>query len=278
MISAPLLQIAPLTVSIFDQFSLCSRIALRNEDPIEQRNVICDSRTCVVFSRNPKNSALCFHFSHNNLNTWVNHHFLKYLQTWFILVLQNDSERFKIIDEIDQKWDFSRVGNHAKRANVRCALWMMRAVFTISDLGPRRLCAEQYVSVKSTVTGCDVTYCATTLQGFNKHATSRRKAVSDSRGVPRCTEKITKNIYTCSHVSIVRLVQSTIPVSSDSHSHSSPLCHLPGELVSISSVPIPSIDLNLWNRSRPSTFVSMSLGITSFLTDDIVKSFRNTKS
>ena len=59
-------------------------------------------------------------------------------------------------------------------------------------------------------------------------------------------------IYACSHVSIVRLVQPTIPVSSDSHSYSSPLYHLPGELVSITSVPIPSIDLNLRNRSRPS--------------------------
>ena len=26
---------------------------------------------------------------------------------WFILVLQNDSERFKIFDEIDQKWDLA---------------------------------------------------------------------------------------------------------------------------------------------------------------------------
>ena len=34
----------------------------------------------------------------------------------------------------------ARMGNHAKRANVHCALWVMRAVFSISDLGPRRLC------------------------------------------------------------------------------------------------------------------------------------------
>ena len=85
-------------------------------------------------------------------------------------------------------------------------------------------------------------------------------------------------IYACSHVSIVRFVQSTIRVSSDSHGHSSPLYHLPGELVSISSVPVPSIDLNLWNRSRLSAFVPISLGFTSVLTDDIVRSFRNTKS
>ena len=31
----------------------------------------------------------------------------------------------------------ARMGIHAKRTNVRFALWMMRAVFSISDLGPR---------------------------------------------------------------------------------------------------------------------------------------------
>ena len=52
---------------------------------------------------------------------------------------------------------------------VRCALWMIRAVFTIYDLDPKTSECEKHVSVKSTVTGCDVTHCATTLQGFNKH-------------------------------------------------------------------------------------------------------------
>ena len=136
-----------------------------------------------------------------------------------------------------------------------------------SDLSSRRLCAEKHVTVMSIVPGCVVTNCATTSQGFNKHASSRREAVSDSRGVPRCTEKILQ-VYACSHVSIVRLVHSVKFVSRDFHSHSSPLDHLPGELVSLSSVPMPSIDLNLWNRSRPSAFVPMSLGFTSVLTDD----------
>ena len=89
---------------------------------------------------------------------------------------------------------------------------------------------------------------------------------------------LSQKIYACSHVSIVRLVQSTIPAFSDSHSHSSPLYHLPSELVSLSSVPMPSIDLDLWNLSRPSASVPMSLGFTSVLTDDIAKSFQNTKS
>ena len=45
-----------------------------------------------------------------------------------------------------------------------------------------------------------------------------------------------------------------------------------------SAVPMPSIDLNLWNRSRPSAFVPILLGFTPVLTDDIVRSFRKTKS
>ena len=53
---------------------------------------------------------------------------------------------------------------------------------------------DMNVIVVSTVTGCDVTNCATTLHGFNKHASSRREAVSDSRGVPRCNEKNFKNL------------------------------------------------------------------------------------
>ena len=59
-------------------------------------------------------------------------------------------------------------------------------------LGPKTSECEKNVTVVSAVTGCDVTNCATTLHGFNKHASSRREAVSVSRGVPRCTEKISK--------------------------------------------------------------------------------------
>ena len=58
----------------------------------------------------------------------------------------------------------------------------------------------KHVSVKSAVTSCDVTNCATTLQGFNKHASSRREAVSGSRGVPRCTEKMSKNLRLLTYV------------------------------------------------------------------------------
>ena len=141
-----------------------------------------------------------------------------------------------------------------------------------SDLGSRRLCAEKYVTVMSTVPSCDVTTVQLHYEGSTSTPPRVARAVSDSRGVAHCTEK-NSQIYACPHESIVRRVQSIIFVSRDIHSYSSPLYHLPGELVSLSSVPMPSIDLNLWNRSRPSAFVPMSLGFTSVLTDDIVKKF-----
>ena len=93
--------------------------------------------------------------------------------------------------------------------------------------------------------GSEVSNCATTLHGFCKHASSRREAVSVSRGVPRYTEKKLRKIYASSAVSIVRLVQFTITIASDSSCHSFPSYHLPGGLVSTSSVPIPSIDLSM---------------------------------
>ena len=44
--------------------------------------------------------------------------------------------------------------------------------FHVIRLGPRTSVHEKHVRVKSTVTGCDVTNCATTLQGFNKQRVS----------------------------------------------------------------------------------------------------------
>ena len=146
-----------------------------------------------------------------------------------------------------------------------------------SDLSSTRLCAEKYVTVMSTVPGCNVT----TVQQHYKGSTSTPPRVARLYQIREASLVALRKIsqkYACSHVSIVRLVQSIIFVSRDFHSHSSPLYHLPGELVSLGSVPMPSIELNLWNRSRPSAFVPMSLGLTSVLTDDIVESFRNTKS
>ena len=106
---------------------------------------------------------------------------------------------------------------------------------------------DMNVTVVSTVTGCDVT----TMQQHYKGSTSTPPRVARLCQIREASlvalRKLPK-IYACSHVSIVRLVQSTILVSRDLHSHLSPLNHLQGELVSLSSVPMPSIDLNLWNR------------------------------
>ena len=81
--------------------------------------------------------------------------------------------------------------------------------FLVIRLGPKTSECEKNVTDVSTVTGCDVTNCATTLHGINKHASSRREVVSVSRNVLRCTEKIS-HIYACSHVWIIRLVRFTI--------------------------------------------------------------------
>ena len=101
--------------------------------------------------------------------------------------------------------------------------------FLLIRLGPKTSECEKSVAVASTVTGCDVTNCATTLHGFNKHASSRREAVSDSRGVLRCAEKNHKiaHMYrsfdsptftirsacnsSLSHVSIVPVARRTRP-------------------------------------------------------------------
>ena len=91
------------------------------------------------------------------------------------------------------------------------------------------------VTVVSTVTGCDVT----TEQQHHKGSTSTPPRVARLCQIREASlvalrKFHPKKIYACSHVSIIRLVQSTIPVSRDSHSHSSPLHHFPGELVSLS--------------------------------------------
>ena len=69
--------------------------------------------------------------------------------------------------------------------------------FHVIRLGANTSVYEKNVTVVSTVSGCDVTNCATTLQGFNKHASSRREAVSDSRDVPRCTDQKSTLAHMC---------------------------------------------------------------------------------
>ena len=122
--------------------------------------------------------------------------------------------------------------------------------FLVIRLGPNMSECEMNVIVKSTVTGCEVSSCAATLHGFNKHASSRREAVSGSRGVPRFTEK-NFQIYACSIVSTVRFVHFTIPTACDSSCHSFPSYHLPRELVSTRSVPMPTLT-NVGNKRSSS--------------------------
>ena len=52
----------------------------------------------------------------------------------------------------------------------KCALCAVddASCFLVIRLGPKTSVYERHDSVKSTVTGCDVTNCATTLHGFNK--------------------------------------------------------------------------------------------------------------
>ena len=166
-----------------------------------------------------------------------------------------------------QEWETTQNG-------CKCAVaqWM-RIVLSAIRLGPKTSVYEMNVTVKSTVTSCDVT----TVQQHYKGSTSPPPRVARLCQIREASlvalKRKISQFYACSHGSIVRLVQSIIFVSRDFHSHSSPLNRLPGELVSLSYVPMPSIDLNLWNRSRPSAFVPMSLGFTSVWTDDIAKNF-----
>ena len=115
-------------------------------------------------------------------------------------------------------YTLAKVGNDTKCVPVR-------SCFLVIRLGPKTSECEKNVIVMSTVTGCEVSNCATTLHGFNKHASSRRH-----------TEKNNK-IYAGSVVSIVRVVHFSIRCACNSTCHSFPSCQLPGDLVSLSSVP-----------------------------------------
>ena len=92
------------------------------------------------------------------------------------------------------KQSFCKSGKQHKKCSSALCTMDDASYFLVVRLGPKTSEREKNVTVASSVTGCDVTNCATTLHGFNKHASSRREAVSDSRGVPRCTEKIPQNL------------------------------------------------------------------------------------
>ena len=170
----------------------------------------------------------------------------------------------------------TKVGNDAKRVQ-RTPCTKMRTVFSSIRLDLKTsVCSEVcHCCVHCTKLWCDHLWNNITRVQQARLLASRGCQI---REAPLVALRTFTKIYAYSHVSIVRLVQSIILVSRDFQNHSSPLHHLPSELVSLTSIPTPSIDFNLWKLSRPSTFVPMSLGFTSVSTDDIDKSFRNTKS
>ena len=105
----------------------------------------------------------------------------------------------------------------------------MRIVLYAIRLGPKTSVYEMNVNVVSTVTGCDVTLlCNYITRVQQARLLASRGCVRFARRPLVALRKFSK-IYACSHVSIVRLVQSIILISRDFHCHSSPLYHLPGE-------------------------------------------------
>ena len=111
------------------------------------------------------------------------------------------------VQKINASTESASVEDDTKR--VQSALCTkMRIVFHAIRLGPKTsVCREVcHCHVYCIRLRCD--HCATTLHGFNKHASSRREAVSDSRGVPRCTEK---NFKKSTHVHMCRSFDSSNP-------------------------------------------------------------------
>ena len=80
--------------------------------------------------------------------------------------------------------------------------------FPVIRLGPKTSECEKNVIVMSTVTGCHVSNCATSLYGFD-NASSRREGVSVSRGVPRYTECVLHHYTVSTSTFSVREVMST---------------------------------------------------------------------
>ena len=94
---------------------------------------------------------------------------------------------------------------------VSCAQWM-RIVFSVIRLELKTSVYEMSVTVMSTVPGCDVT----TVQQHYKGSTSTPPRVArlcQIREASLVALRKFPKIYACSHVSIIRLVQSIILVS-----------------------------------------------------------------
>ena len=132
------LQLAPLAVSIFDQFSsvhsffhlwpilmLFMTCAAKRGSQLSNRQSSAIGTPVLCSTEIFESSALSSHFSDSHLHTTIGHvitlkwslrnHFhshtcvnqrvLKCFRTRFIIVFQNDASKNKIFDEIDKKWD-----------------------------------------------------------------------------------------------------------------------------------------------------------------------------
>ena len=64
-------------------------------------------------------------------------------------------------------------------------------------LGPKTSECEKNVIVVSTATGCDVTYCATTLHGFNKHKVKKKSKKEKKRGLQGVSLETAQKINFC---------------------------------------------------------------------------------
>ena len=76
-----------------------------------------------------------------------------------------------------------------------------------SDLGPRRLCAEKYVTVMSTVSGCDVT----TVQQHYKGSTSTPPRVARVCQIREASLVALRKISKSTHAHMCRSFDSSNP-------------------------------------------------------------------
>ena len=153
---------------------------------------------------------------------------------------------------------FAKLGNHATRLKVRCAQWMMRAVLSWSDLGPRRLCTRR-MSLSCLL---QQAVMWPTVQQHYKGSTSTPPRVARLCQIREASlvalRKFPKNLRLLTWVKKFDLSNPPYFYPMNLQSFSSPLYHLQGELVSLSSVPIlkhrsQSVESFTSQRFRPNS-------------------------
>ena len=104
-------------LSVFANSHLVHDLHCKTRKPTEQRTVICDTHTCVLFSGNSKNSTLSFNFlaaistrplaipaeSPPRLHIYMNQRILECFRTRFIVAFQNDCAKTNVVDEHHRK-------------------------------------------------------------------------------------------------------------------------------------------------------------------------------